>query len=137
MGILPSQVVNASTNAGVPVGGGGGFPPIAFFGDMGASPQNAVAGCSYFNTCNGCSPASLTMPGSPSDGDEVGVGPGAPGATSIQMDFGTQQYFRPNCLTVEGPSAPLSMQYPQPAIWRYSGARARWEVVEFSDQNNP
>lgn len=142
MGVLSTEVGNLpdvqsqiSTQISAEAGGGGGFPPIAFYGDMFASPQAAVAGCSYFHACATCGSGALTMPPAPNDGDEVGIGRLC-NTASISMCFGGVSWRRINCQAQES-GFNLVVSTPGPMVWRYDAGRARWEVVQSNGDYTP
>lgn len=132
-GELPS--VQAQITTQINAEAAGGFPPIAFYGDMISSPQTAVAGCSYFHDVASCSLGILNMP-APNDGDEVGLGRTC-NSSAIQMCFGIGvRYRRINCQTTECNQC-LTINTPGPHVWRYSLARTRWEVIQANADYTP
>lgn len=109
------------------IGGGGGFPPIAFNGDMNSSPQVAIAGCSYIQcqvpVCTNC--GTLTLPASPADGAEVGMLRTC-GSASLSVNGNGKQIFHSTC---GGGTSILSLFSLQPVVLRFSNSRNRWELA--------
>jgi len=118
MGVLNTELGNVPGAAG-----GGGWPPIAFFGNMNATPQNAVAGCGYAHK----SPVTgfLTFPASPADGDEVAVYRicGSP-AGPVNLCFQSKQFQDNNCANLQSGVAPDSYAYA--TLWKFSAVADAW-----------
>jgi hypothetical protein len=127
-GVTATQTAPGQTEVNVPGNDGvGGFPPIALFGDL-SPPVNAVAGCSYINTCN--VGAQLILPSSPNDGDEVGFFGwycGGGGCAQSILLSGTKNIVRANAF---GICSTQSVFASHPSVLRYSAARDRWEPVQ-------
>jgi hypothetical protein len=109
--------------------GGGGFPPIAFFGDMGGSPQVGVAGNTYAHTC-GSVCATLTMPASPNEGDEIGMMRTCGACSCYFVCFNGKDYMRPACGAILTPVSNVSFALNYSLLWKFVAAQDAWIAVQ-------
>jgi hypothetical protein len=123
------------TDGGSVPGSGGGFPPIAFWGDMWNNPQIASAGCSYIHTCTASSNGRLSLPVSPADGDEVGFFRLC-GAYPITICGCGKIIQRPDRLPACSCSTTVTYSIEATVI-RYSQTRDQWETVQGGFEGAP